>query len=52
MAPEEIRHFRPPGTFDDEARLRHRAGSYHYLCSIGGYVTFTHFPVGIVLHVI
>lgn len=49
---EEIRHFCPPGTFADEAKLRHSAGSYHYLCSIGGHVTFTHQPIGTVLHVI
>lgn len=50
--PEERRHFHPPVTLDDEIRLRHRAGSYRYLCSLGGRVMFTHVPVGIVLHVI
>ena len=49
---EEIRHFHPPMTLDDEARLRRAAGSFTHLCSLGGHAVFTHAPIGGVLHVI
>lgn len=49
---EETRYFHPPVTLDDEARLCRQAGSYTYLCSLGGHVVFTHAPVGGVLHVL
>lgn len=49
---KETRYFRPPSTLDDEARLRHQAGSYNYLCRVGGNLIFSHRPIGTVLHVI
>lgn len=49
---EEVQHFQPPGNLDDEARLSHDAGSYKYLCGVGGHVVFTHAPIGTVLHII
>jgi hypothetical protein len=35
-----------------EAKLHHDAGSYNYLCSVGGLDVFTHRPLGAVLHTI
>jgi len=35
-----------------EARVAHAAGSYNYLCLIGGMPCFTHTPVGAVLRTI
>jgi hypothetical protein len=49
---EERYHFHPPVTLDDEAKLRRDAGSYRYLCSLGGHAMFTHKPIGVVLHAI
>lgn len=49
---EEIGHFSPPGTLNDEAKLRHDAGSYRYLCCVGGHIIFTHRPIGVVVHAI
>lgn len=49
---EEIRHFCPPGRRYDETALRRAAGSYRYLCALGGHTVFTHHPIGVVLHVV
>jgi hypothetical protein len=52
MDEEEINYFCPPGNLNDEYKLRHDAGTYRFLCSVGGHIVFTHHPVGIVLHVV
>lgn len=52
MSHEEINYFNPPNALNDEARLRHNAGSYRYICSVNGHAIFTHKPVGTVLHVV
>lgn len=52
MNRDERRYFSPPATLDDEARLNREAGSYRYLCALGGHALFTHRPVGTVLHVV
>lgn len=49
---EEIRQFVHQEMAGIEYQVRHQAGSYNYLCSVGGLTMFTHSPVGAVLHAI
>lgn len=49
---EEMRNFVHQEIADIEYRLRHQAGSYKYLCSVGGMTVFSHIPVGSILHVV
>lgn len=49
---EEIRNFVHQEMAGIEYQLRHNAGSYNYLCSVGGLTLFTHRPVGAVIHAI
>lgn len=49
---DHTNYFRPPATLDDEAKLRHDAGSYKFLCSVGGHIMFSHRPVGTVVYVV
>lgn len=49
---EEIRTFVHQEIAGIEYDLRHNAGSYNYLCSVGGLTMFTHRPLGSVLHAI
>jgi hypothetical protein len=49
---EEIRNFVHQELADIEHKIRHQAGSYNYLCSVGGMTVFSHRPIGSVLHTI
>lgn len=49
---EEIRNFVHEELAEIEYRVRHNAGSYNYLCSVGGVTMFTHQPIGQVIHAI
>lgn len=49
---QEIREFVHQELAGIEAEVRQHAGSYNYLCSLGGLTVFTHAPVGSVIHVI
>lgn len=49
---EEIRSFVHQEMAQIERQYRRDAGSYNYLCSVGGMTVFSHKPVGAVLHVI
>lgn len=49
---EEIRNFVHQELAGIEQDVSRRAGSYNYLCSIGGLTMFTHRPVGAVIHAI
>lgn len=49
---EEIRNFVHQELAGIEDQVRHDAGSYNYLCSVGGSTIFAHHPVGSVIHTI
>jgi hypothetical protein len=49
---EEIRGFIHQEMASIEQQVRHQAGSYNYLCCVGGLTMFTHHPVGAVIHAI
>lgn len=49
---DEIRQFIYEEMADIEHRIRNQAGSYNYLCNVGGLTMFTHRPVGAVIHAI
>lgn len=49
---EEIRSFVHQELAGIESQVAHNAGSYNYLCSVGGLVMFTHRPLGAVIHAI
>lgn len=49
---EEIHHFVHQELAGIEQDVRDHAGSYNYLCSVGGLTMFTHRPVGAVLRAI
>lgn len=49
---EEIRHFIYSEMVRIEADIAHHAGSYNYLCLVGGSPCFTHHPTGAVLRAI
>lgn len=49
---EEIRNFVYQVLAGIEDQVRHDAGSYNYLCNIGGLTMFTHRPLGAVIHAI
>lgn len=49
---EEIRLFIHEELSDIERQVRDYAGSYNFLCSVGGLTMFTHHPVGRVIHAV
>lgn len=49
---EEIRRCVHDELADIEQQVRDYAGSYNFLCSVGGLTMFTHQPVGRVIHAV
>lgn len=49
---EEIRTFVHQEMAEMYAKVSYAAGSYNYLCSVGGLTVFAHQPVGAVLYAI
>lgn len=49
---EEIRLCVHEELAEIEQRIRHDAGSYNFLCSVGGLTMFTHTPIGRVIHAV
>lgn len=49
---EEIRRLIYAEMASIESRIAHQAGSYNYVCCVGGSPCFTHHPVGAVLRTI
>lgn len=49
---EEIRNFVHEEMAEMYAQVAHEAGSYNYLCCVGGLTVFTHRPMGAVLYAI
>ncbi len=47
---EEIRNVVHQELASIEKQIRHHAGSYNFLCNVGGVTMFTHRPIGAVLH--
>lgn len=47
---EEIRQLVHRELATIEQDVRDRAGSYNYLCNIGGVTMFTHHPMGAIIH--